>query len=72
MKAYVFPTGIKSLDQLKLVERPDPKPGPGQVLVRRRAASLNYRDQMIATGATSCRWPGTRSRFLMALVKYSK
>jgi NADPH:quinone reductase-like Zn-dependent oxidoreductase len=50
MRAYVFPAGINNLDQVKLVERRDPKPGPGQVLVRMRAASLNYRDQMIATG----------------------
>jgi NADPH:quinone reductase-like Zn-dependent oxidoreductase len=29
---------------LKLVERPVPEPGPGEVVVRLRAASLNYRD----------------------------
>lgn len=32
------------LDNLKLVELPDPEPGHGQVLVRMTAASLNYRD----------------------------
>lgn len=38
------------LENLALVERPDPRPGPGQVLVRLRAASLNYRDLLMAEG----------------------
>jgi NADPH:quinone reductase-like Zn-dependent oxidoreductase len=38
------------LDALKPVERPEPRPGPGQVLVRMRAVSLNYRDLLVATG----------------------
>jgi NADPH:quinone reductase-like Zn-dependent oxidoreductase len=38
------------IDTLARVERPTPKPGPGQVLVRMRAASLNYRDLLIADG----------------------
>lgn len=50
MRAYVMPTGCKGVDELKLIERPDPRPGPGQVLVRVRAASLNYRDQAAITG----------------------
>jgi NADPH:quinone reductase-like Zn-dependent oxidoreductase len=33
---------------LKLVERPDPFPGPREVLLRMRTASLNYRDTFIA------------------------
>ncbi len=40
----------KGLDTLTLVERPVPRPGPGQVMVRMHAASLNYRDLLIATG----------------------
>jgi NADPH:quinone reductase-like Zn-dependent oxidoreductase len=38
------------LDQIKLVEAPDPAPGPGQVLVRMRAVSLNYRDLLMVNG----------------------
>ena len=38
------------LENLALVERPDPLPGPGQVLVRLRAAALNYRDLLTAEG----------------------
>ncbi len=43
MKAYeiVSPEGI---DALHLAERPEPRPGPGQVLVRLRANAINYRD----------------------------
>lgn len=37
-------------DAVKPVDLPEPRPGPGQVLVRVRAASLNYRDLMIAGG----------------------
>lgn len=33
-----------SLDSLRVVERPVPKPRRGEILVRVRAASLNYRD----------------------------
>jgi NADPH:quinone reductase-like Zn-dependent oxidoreductase len=47
------------LEHLSLQERPEPKPGPGEVLVRVRAASLNYRDLMVATGhyARGARYP---------------
>jgi NADPH:quinone reductase-like Zn-dependent oxidoreductase len=37
-------------DGLKCEEIPNPTPGPGQVLIRLRAASLNYRDLLIAKG----------------------
>ncbi len=38
------------LDNLAVVERPDPEPGPGEVLVRLRAATLNYRDLLTVEG----------------------
>jgi NADPH:quinone reductase-like Zn-dependent oxidoreductase len=38
------------LESLKIVERPVPQPARGQVLVRLRAASLNFRDLLIARG----------------------
>jgi len=38
------------LDALTVVERPDPTPGPGEVLVRMRAVSLNYRDFLMVHG----------------------
>ncbi len=37
-------------DALRLTEAGEPKPGPGQVAVRVRATSLNYRDLMVASG----------------------
>lgn len=37
-------------DGWKLEDAPSPKPGPGEVLVRMRAASLNFRDLMISRG----------------------
>lgn len=38
------------LDNLILAERPDPVPGPGEVTVRMRAISLNFRDLLTVTG----------------------
>jgi NADPH:quinone reductase-like Zn-dependent oxidoreductase len=38
------------LDHLTLTDRPDPRPGHGEVLVRVRAASLNYRDLLTVRG----------------------
>jgi NADPH:quinone reductase-like Zn-dependent oxidoreductase len=49
MKTYEI-TDPKGIDSLKLVERPTPKPGPGEVLVRVRATALNYRDLAMVKG----------------------
>lgn len=38
------------LDHLKLTQRREPTPGPHQVLVKIRAASLNYRDLLVVKG----------------------
>jgi NADPH:quinone reductase-like Zn-dependent oxidoreductase len=50
MKVYELQKGATSLDGLVQAERPDPRPGPREIVIRVRAASLNYRDQMIVTG----------------------
>ncbi|HET7462615.1 MAG TPA: NAD(P)-dependent alcohol dehydrogenase, partial [Longimicrobium sp.] len=49
MKAYQVdePFGLEALRQ---VELPVPEPGPGEVLVRVRAVSLNYRDLLVIRG----------------------
>jgi NADPH:quinone reductase-like Zn-dependent oxidoreductase len=48
MKAYEVQTF--GIDNLALVEREVPEPGPNEVLVRFHAASLNYRDVMVVEG----------------------
>jgi NADPH:quinone reductase-like Zn-dependent oxidoreductase len=50
MKAYVVVKGSTGFDGLKRVDRDRPNPGPGQVLVRMRAASLNFRDIAVVNG----------------------
>jgi len=50
MRAYELTAGSSSIDALRRCERPDPKPGTAQILVRIQAVSLNYRDLMIARG----------------------
>jgi NADPH:quinone reductase-like Zn-dependent oxidoreductase len=50
MRAWIVPAGCTEPSGLRLVEKPDPVAGPGQVVVRMRAASLNYRDQAVVRG----------------------
>ena len=38
------------IDSLEFVERPAPQPGPGEVLIRVHAVSLNYRDLLMVKG----------------------
>lgn len=49
MQAFAFENRL-ALDDLRAVDRPTPSPGPRQVLLRMRAAALNYRDLSIARG----------------------
>lgn len=48
---------VGSPDSLKLDELPTPVPGPGRVLVRVRATSLNYRDLLVVKGLYSRNLP---------------
>ena len=56
MKVVEIGAGF-GLDQLRIAERPEPKPGPGQLLLRMRAASLNYRDLLTVTGRYNPKQP---------------
>lgn len=56
MKAWVIEGGF-GLDRLRQVDRPDPKPGAGQVVVRVRAVSLNYRDLLVTKGLYNPKMP---------------
>jgi NADPH:quinone reductase-like Zn-dependent oxidoreductase len=38
------------IDSLEFVERPTPKPGPGELLIAVRAVSLNFRDLLMVKG----------------------
>lgn len=41
-------------ENLKLVEEDHPEPGPGELLVRIRASSLNFHDDMVVVGKIPC------------------
>ena len=46
-----------TLDSVSLAERPEPRPGPGEVLIRVRACSLNYRDLLVLKGLYNKKLP---------------
>lgn len=46
----VFEIKSFGMDHLAAGERPEPRPGHGQVLIKMRSASLNYRDILTVTG----------------------
>jgi NADPH:quinone reductase-like Zn-dependent oxidoreductase len=50
MRVFEIVAGSTTFDGLKRSERPDPQVQPHQILVRIQAASLNFRDLMIARG----------------------
>jgi NADPH:quinone reductase-like Zn-dependent oxidoreductase len=56
MKVYEI-QGNFGLDALRLAERPQPRPGPGEVLIKVRAVSLNYRDLLVVKGAYNPKMP---------------
>lgn len=51
MKMRAWVSHGAGLDGLELLERATPRPGPGQVLLRMRAAAVALRDYKMATGA---------------------
>ena len=57
MKCYEL-QGPSGIDGLALVDKPVPEPGQGEVLVRLKAATLNYRDLLTVKGGY-----GSRQKF---------
>jgi NADPH:quinone reductase-like Zn-dependent oxidoreductase len=56
MKAYEIRDAF-GVDALAVSDRPDPKPGPGQVVVKTHAVSLNFRDLLVVKGDYSRKLP---------------
>ena len=57
MKCYEL-QGPSGIDGLALVDKPVPEPGENEVLVRLKAATLNYRDLLTVKGGY-----GSRQKF---------
>lgn len=49
MKSIVIQNAL-GIDNLAIVDRPEPTPGPGQLVVKMNAWSLNYRDLLMVKG----------------------
>jgi NADPH:quinone reductase-like Zn-dependent oxidoreductase len=56
MKAYEIRDAF-GIDGLVVSDRPEPAPGPGQVVVKTRAVSLNFRDLLVVKGEYSKKLP---------------
>jgi len=50
MKRWILPADATDAGELVLQEAAKPVPGPGEVRIRVRAISLNYRDQLVLKG----------------------
>lgn len=56
MRAWQI-TDTFSIDGLKLNTPPDPQPGPGQIVMRVKAVSLNFRDLLVVKGLYTKKLP---------------
>ena len=56
MKVFELQNGF-GIDKLAMADRAMPEPGPGQVLLAKRAWSLNYRDLMMVRGQYNPKLP---------------
>ena len=56
MKVYEI-AGSFGLDRLRIAERPDPEPGPGELLLAVKAVALNRRDLMTVEGSYNPKQP---------------
>ena len=65
MKCYEL-QGPHGIDGLTLVDKPVPEPGAGEVLVRLKAATLNYRDLITVKGGYAAIFHLTPERELLA------
>lgn len=55
MEAWELRDGF-AMDHLRRGRRPDPQPGPGEVVLAMRAASLNFRDTLVVRGGYGPRY----------------